>query len=101
MSLSAKSRIAIGQTGLVVSLVLTAALLGLVPDRIGAVREGRAAMAEILAANASMLITLSEVDKARGVLGLAVERNPSLLSAALRQADGNLALAIGDHDAWV
>ena len=48
--LTAKSRIALGQTGLLVSLLLFAIWLGLVPNRDGAIREGRAALAEAIAA---------------------------------------------------
>ena len=48
--LSTKSRMAIGQVSLVVSILMTASLLGLMPDRIAAVRDGRAALAEARAA---------------------------------------------------
>ena len=48
--LTAKFHIALGQTGLLASLLLVAIYLGLVPDRVGAIREGRAALAEAIAA---------------------------------------------------
>jgi len=48
--LSTKSRMAIGQFSLVVSILMTASLLGLMPDRPTAIREGRAALAEAIAA---------------------------------------------------
>ncbi len=41
---------ALGQVSLVVSMLMTAGLFGLVPDRTAAVREGRAALAEAIAA---------------------------------------------------
>ena len=50
--LNTKTYIALGLSFLVVSLVLAAIFLGLVPDRIGAIREGRATLAESLAATA-------------------------------------------------
>ncbi len=46
---STKSRIALGQVSLVVSLLMTASVFGLMPDRIAAVRDGRAALAEAIA----------------------------------------------------
>jgi hypothetical protein len=48
--LSPKSRMAIGQVSLVVSILMTASLFDLMPDRPAAVREGRAALAEAIVA---------------------------------------------------
>ena len=53
--LSTKSRMAIDQVSLVVSILMPASLFGLVPDRIAAVRDGRAALAEAIAATQSTL----------------------------------------------
>ncbi|MCA9480979.1 MAG: hypothetical protein KC545_11560, partial [Nitrospira sp.] len=82
--LSTKSRLAIGQVSLLVSILLMASLLGLMPDRVAAVREGRAALAEAIAANSSVLITQQDVERLEGLLDLVVNRNQDLLSAALR-----------------
>ena len=75
---TAKSRIALGLVGLVVSMVLMAGLLGLIPDRTGAIRDGRAALAETMAASATVLESGSQLQKARAILALAVERNDDL-----------------------
>ena len=96
-TLSAKSRIALGQVGLVVSLVLGAMFLGLVPDRDSAVREGRAALAEAIAANSSVFVTQADIRRLEATLRFVVERNADLLSAALRQADGEALVMIGEH----
>jgi hypothetical protein len=48
--LSTKSRMALGQVSLVVSILMTASLFGLMPDGIAAVRDGDAALAEAIAA---------------------------------------------------
>jgi type II secretory pathway component PulM len=58
---SAKCHIALGLTFLVVSLVLVAFYLGFVPDRLGAIRAGRAALAESIAANSSVFISQSDI----------------------------------------
>ena len=47
--LNAKTHIALGQSFLLMTLLLGAVALGLVPDRQGALREGRAALAEAIA----------------------------------------------------
>ena len=99
-SLSTKSRLAIGQVSLLVSVLLTASLLGLMPDRNSAVREGRAALAEAIAANSSALVTQQDIERLEGILALVVERNPDLLSAALRTGDGDPLVTIGDHEEY-
>ena len=98
--LSTKSRLAIGQVSLLVSILLMASLLGLMPDRVAAVREGRAALAEAIAANSSVLITQQDVERLEGLLDLVVNRNQDLLSAALRTQDGDRLVTIGDHEAY-
>ena len=96
--LSTKSRLAFGQVSLLVSVLLTASLFGLMPDRTGAVRQGRAALAESIAANGSILITQNDVDRLEGILHLVVDRNDDLLSAALRMESGLRLVTIGDHE---
>ena len=89
---------AIGLVSLVVSLLMTASLFGLMPDRPAAVREGRAALAEAIAANSSILITQKDVDRLEGILGLVVDRNEDLLSAALRTEAGHRLVTLGEHE---
>lgn len=98
LKLNAKTRIAIGQSGLVVTLVLLASFVGLVPDRETAVRDGRAALAEMIAINSSALVTQQDLHRLEAELGLAVERNEDLLSAGLRQASGRLLATVGRHE---
>ena len=100
--LSTKSRLAIGLVSLLTSVLLTASLLGLMPDRLTPVREGRAALAEAIAANSSIFITQKDLDRLEGVLELVVSRNKDLLSAAIRTESGHRLVTIGDHeDYWV
>ena len=100
--LSAKARIALGLVGLMVSLVLIASTLDLVPDRRLAMREARAALAEVIAVNTSVWIEEGQLQRAEATLGLAVERNADLLSAAVQREDGNLIASFGEHGQnWV
>ena len=73
--LTAKFHIALGQTGLLASLLLVAIYLGLVPDRLGAIREGRAALAEAIAANSSAFISQADIRRLEATLRLVVDRN--------------------------
>ena len=100
--LNTKTYIALGLSFLVVSLVLAAIFLGLVPDRIGAIREGRATLAESLAATATTLAASGDLRQLESTLRLVVKRNPDVLSAAMRRADGTLVVTVGEHDRyWV
>jgi len=94
----AKAHIALGQAFLLTTLLFAAMFLGLVPDRDGAVLEGRAALAETLAANGSALLTQADARRLEAVLGLVVERNPELLSAAVRRDGSGSVATIGDHE---
>lgn len=95
---SAKCHIALGLIFLVVSLVLVASYLGFVPDRIGAIRAGRTALAESIAANSSIFISQSDVRRLEATLRLVVARNPDILSTAVRRSDGHAVVTIGEHD---
>jgi PAS domain S-box-containing protein len=97
--LSAKSQIALGETGLLLSLLLTAMFLGIIPDRHGAIREGRAALAEAVAINSSVFAGQGDMRRLEATLRVVVDRNEDLLSAAVRKADGTALATIGDHDA--
>ncbi|MBT8139852.1 MAG: Hpt domain-containing protein [Gammaproteobacteria bacterium] len=94
---SAKFRIALGQASIIVSLMLVAAFAGLVPDRTGAILEGRAAMAEAIAANSSVFITRSDLRRVEANLNLIVQRNPDLLSAGVRNASGKILADVANH----
>jgi PAS domain S-box-containing protein len=99
---NARTYISFGLCGVTTSVLLAAAFVGLVPDRIGAVREGRAALAEVAAATSTALLTAGDVKGLEATLALMVGRNPDLRSAALRRADGTIVLAVGDHEShWL
>ena len=95
--LNARTHIAMGLAFLVASSLLGASFLGLVPDRAGAMREGRAALTESLAISTTAMLARGETRMAEATLRAVVRRNPRLLSAGLRRADGALAFEIGEH----
>jgi len=95
--LSVKFRVVAGMVGLVISLIFLALYLGIIPDRIGAVREGRRSLAEAVAVHSAALVMQTGFERLEADLELIVKRNPDLLSLALRRADGRSIIAIGDH----
>ena len=66
------ARIALGQAGLLVSLILTASMLGLLPDRDAALRKSYTALAEAIAANSSVFLTRSDIRRMKANLGVIV-----------------------------
>lgn len=96
-TLTAKFRIALGLSGLVVSLLLAALLIGLIPDHRGQVRQGRAALAESIALSTSEFVTHSEEQRLEKYLRIIVDRNPDILSAAVRNEHAKTPLVIGNH----
>ncbi|HMA06492.1 MAG TPA: ATP-binding protein [Ramlibacter sp.] len=96
-SLSTRTYISLGLVSLVSSALLAASFLGLVPDRQGAVRQGRLALAESIAAASTAILSSPDPRPLEGVLRFLQKRNESLLSIGLRSQDGKLVLTLGDH----
>jgi PAS domain S-box-containing protein len=101
MKFNSKSRIAFGQVGLLTSVLLLASFLQLIPDLKKSVREGRTALAEVIAAKSSALMTHGDIRRLEMELQLVVERNDQLLSAGLRTNSRRLIVAVGPHkESW-
>jgi PAS domain S-box-containing protein len=100
--LNARTYIAMGLAALTASLVLIASVLEIFPDRDSAVREGRAALAETLAASTTSLIANRDVAQLESMLNFVVKRNADMLSAAIRNADGIPLVMVGAHESnWI
>jgi len=98
---STRFLVSLGLASLMSSVLLAAFYLDIVPDRVGAIRLGRAALAETIAANASTFTSQSDTARIQAMLNFVVERNPDLLSAAVRKADGIVLAHAGNHlEAW-
>ena len=96
---SSRFHLALGLSSLVASVLLLALYFGLVPDRDGAVRAGRLALAEAVAIAATAVMDEQEDSKLRNLLGFIARRNPELQSVGLRRADGVLLVQVGEHEA--
>ena len=72
---------------MLVSMLLLAAIPGLMPDRNAAIRDGHARLAESIAVNSSIFITISDIRRMKANLRW-LERNNDILSAAVRRSDG-------------
>ncbi len=92
-------RISLGLSGMVVSFLLVATIIGLVPDRNAAIREGHGRLAEAIAVNSSIFITVSDLRRMKANLEIIVERNEDILTAAVRRSDGVILVEVGPHKA--
>ncbi len=95
--LNTRTYLAMGLAFLVASLLLAAAFFGLMPDRAAAIREGRAALGELAAANATALATRGEARQVEAMLKFMVDRNGDLRSAAVRRSNGDVIATAGEH----
>lgn len=103
LRLNTTTRLAMGLSGIVVSVLLVGALLGLIPNQTSLLMQSRAAMAEAIAVNSSVFITQSDLWRMEVNLQMQVARNDALLSAGIRRQDGKLLSSVGDQHAahWV
>jgi len=95
---SVKFRVVIGLVGLTVSLVFLSTYLGIIPDRVRAVREGRTQLAEAVAIHSTAMLKKNDVRRLKADLKMVTERNADLLSLALRRKDGHAFIATEEHN---
>jgi signal transduction histidine kinase/DNA-binding response OmpR family regulator len=90
-------RISLGLASITLSILFAANAVGLLPDRQGAIIEGRKALCEAIGVQSSLAVQQGNPAAVKAALGVLVKRNPEILSAAVRAADGRLLLDTGDH----
>ena len=95
--LSAKTHVAVGLAAIVSTAAVFAALLGLVPDEVGAERRGRVSFAESIAGGAAELLGARDERRLESMLRFTMTRNPEVLSIAVRDIGGRIVVAAGEH----
>lgn len=95
--MSPRLRITIGLASLLMSVLLGAMVLRIVPDQRQAVTEGRSRLCEAMAVNSSVMVSRQDMNRLQAILTVLVERHEDILSAGIRRADGRLVVAIEDH----
>ncbi len=83
---------------MLLSVLSLAMMMGIVPERDSAIREGRANLCETIAFTSSEYISHGETRRLDRLLETAVERNDDLLSAGVRRVHGGLVSVFGDHE---
>lgn len=97
IKLDAKTRISLGLVCMLLSVLSTAMMLGIVPERDSAIRQGRASLCETIALTSSEYISYGETRRLDQLLEAVVERNDDVVSAGVRRSGGNLVSDFGDH----
>jgi diguanylate cyclase (GGDEF)-like protein/putative nucleotidyltransferase with HDIG domain len=99
MNVSATFRIAVCLVGLSISLLLTAQLIGLLPDDRSVAMRGRAQLCESIAISFSRLAERGDFEGMRRSLEAMAKRNEDIQSIAIRRANGEFLVEVGDHRA--
>ncbi|MFW2403266.1 MAG: diguanylate cyclase domain-containing protein [Gammaproteobacteria bacterium] len=102
ISFSPTLRISIGLVFVMLSLVMAARFVGLVPEQSTVELEARQQLVEALAVQLTAAASRSDIRLINDTLESIVERNDAVLSAAMRDNRGNVIAGSGDHEAnWV
>ena len=97
-TLSPTARLTMGLISLTASLLLTAQLLGILPNQTAIAMDARLKVVEALATQLSWAASQNDYRTLQVTLGSVVERNDEILSAAIRRTNGNMVVSAGDHD---
>ena len=97
--LKARTRISLGLICMLLSVLSAAMMLGLVPERRSAIREGRAHLCETIALVSSQHIAQNDMRRLDQLLQSIVDRNDDVVSAGVRRSSGDLISDFGNHQA--
>lgn len=95
---STKFRIAIGLCSITVTLMIIANFIGLLPNEQKLEIEKRAELAQIVATNATLLITQSEIRRMETLLKNIMDRQSDLVFATIETAEGKTLSRVGEAD---
>src|SRR5579884_3255613 len=90
-------RISLGLVSLLLSTLFAANALGLLPDRDGAIIEGRKSLCEALAISTSLAAQNNDVPALKATVEAIVHRNPDILYAGVRTQDGKWLVELGER----
>ena len=95
--LSAKFHLALGLTSIVMTLLLSATMLNLIPDRQKAVLSGRVSLAESIASSSTLFLSRKDYSSIQSNLEFVISRNEDLLAASVKRTKDATPLIIGDE----
>ncbi len=96
--ISTRYRLTMGLVSIVMTMLLTAATIGLIPNAEAETRQGRAKVAETIALTSTYFVHRGDFSSLGKLMNSYAARNSSLLSVGLRDRHGRLAVQVGDHE---
>lgn len=99
-SLSATNRITLSLVAMMLTTLLSAHLLGLIPNDREAVLRGRENLCESIAIQCSVYASRGDQEAIETCFRAIASRNPDIQSMGLRRTDGSLVLATENHDEY-
>ena len=97
--MSTKFRVVLGLSGIIISLIMLATYLGIIPDSVSAIRAGSTSLAEAIAVHSTAMVMKDDTKGLRNDFDLMADRNSDLLSVGLRKNEGGSVHATPDHEA--
>ncbi|MFP4106059.1 MAG: diguanylate cyclase [Phycisphaerae bacterium] len=95
--ISAATRISIGLVGLTISALLTAQMVGLLPDPNKEILDGRKKLCETVAVGCALAVKKDDRQTVEDTIASVVQRNDDVLSAAVRDTSGTVIIEAGPH----
>jgi PAS domain S-box-containing protein len=95
---STQYRLAVGLTSITVTLMLIGGFIGLLPDQQQLRLQARAEVAEVVAANSTLLLTHADVARMQAVLHHVVQRNPDMVYALIKRESGDEVARVAKTD---
>ncbi|MCP5246824.1 MAG: EAL domain-containing protein [Burkholderiales bacterium] len=92
------TRLSISLVALAISILLVGELLGIVPDKSQIALNARKHLSESLAVQFTLAAEQKNFKEIEITLKSLVERNPEILSGAIRKADGSLLVTTENHE---
>ena len=97
--MNTRFRVTLGLTSILISLVMMAWYVGVVPDENRLARQARGALAESIALHVTAMVLHDDIDQLTDDFRFIASRNPDLQSIGLRRNSGDLLAEFGDHGA--
>jgi two-component system, sensor histidine kinase and response regulator len=93
-------RVSLGLASLTLSVLFAAYALRLIPDRDGAIIEGRKNLCESMAVSCSLAVARNDLADIEAAIAAICKRNPDIQSVRVRRGDGEIVFETGAAGDW-
>ena len=98
MRIHIATKIALGMAFLIMGVVCLAGMLGLIPDEVTIVNQGRASLCEMFAIQCASAVTRHDVGSMRSLAVAVADRDKDILSLGVRDIHDRLLIQAGPHE---